>query len=103
MYPDGTLLQANEVKLGPLGVILMAPELLMEKEALNWSMDEFLKKAGEFAPTLLLIKMKNGTVCGGVAGVPWPKKDKAASDPVMDSFIFSLWGESHSLRPCRSR
>jgi hypothetical protein len=34
--------------------------------------------------------MKNGTVCGGVAGVPWPKRRRVAADPAKDSFIFSL-------------
>jgi hypothetical protein len=70
-------------------VNLRAPVLLMEMEQLHWSMDEFRKKAGDFAPTLVLIKMKNGTECGGVAGVPWPKVGKA-TDPAKGSFIFSL-------------
>jgi hypothetical protein len=55
-------------------------------------MDEFLTKAGDFAPTLVLIRMENGTVCGGVAGVPWPKTWKAAADPAKGSFLFSLGG-----------
>jgi hypothetical protein len=86
---EGTLLKSSESKLEPLGVNLVAPQLLMEVEELTWSMDEFLEKAGDFAPTLVLIKMKNGTVCGGVAGVPWPKWGNAA-DPTKGSFIFSL-------------
>jgi hypothetical protein len=72
--PEGTLLSASESEVKALGVNLMEPQLLMEMEELWWSMDEFLKKAADFAPTLVLIKMKNGTVCGGVAGVPWPKE-----------------------------
>jgi hypothetical protein len=40
--------------------------------------------------TLVLIKMENGTVCEGVAGVPWPKQWKTAADPARGSFIFSL-------------
>jgi hypothetical protein len=62
----------------------------MEVSELKWNMDEFLKKAGDFAPTLVLIKMKNGTECGGVAGVPWPKLDETEADPARGSFIFSL-------------
>jgi hypothetical protein len=88
--PEGTLLKSTESKVRSLGVNLKAPQLLMEMEELEWSMDEFLQKAGDFAPTLVLIKMKNGTVCGGVAGVPWPKQDVSASDPAKGSFIFSL-------------
>jgi hypothetical protein len=42
----------------------------MEMNGLLWTMDEFRTKAGGFALTLVLIKMKNGTECGGVAGVP---------------------------------
>jgi hypothetical protein len=74
----------------PLGVKLESPQLLMEMSKLKWSMDEFLGKASEFAPTLVLIKMKNGTECGGVAGVPWPGCDETAADPAKGSFIFSL-------------
>jgi hypothetical protein len=62
----------------------------MEMEELKWSMDEFLEKASDFAPTLVLIRLKNGTECGGVAGVPWPKTLKIAADPAKGSFIFSL-------------
>jgi hypothetical protein len=84
------LLRRNEAKLWALGVNLTAPELLMAPEKVRWSMDEFLKKASAFAPTLVLIKMKNGTECGGVAGVPWPKRGSVAADPGKSSFIFSL-------------
>jgi hypothetical protein len=89
-FPDGTLLDSNETKLKLIGVTPIAPELLMEVSELEWSMDEFVKKAGNFAPTLVLIKMKNGTECGGVAGVPWPEKKMVAADPAKGSFIFSL-------------
>jgi hypothetical protein len=89
-FPAGSLLEKNEAKLSGLGVSLRAPELLMEMEELKWSMGEFLKKAADFAPTLVLIKMKNGTECGGVAGVPWPKEGATAADPAKGSFIFSL-------------
>jgi hypothetical protein len=88
--PEGTLLKATEAKLKPLGVDLAAPKLLMEMDKLEWSMEEFLKKAGDIAPTLVVIKLRNGTECGGVAGVPWPKIDKAAGDAGKDSFLFSL-------------
>jgi hypothetical protein len=84
------LLKSDESKLKPLGVDLNSPELLMEMEELQWSLDQFLEKAGDFAPTLVLIKMKNGTECGGVAGVPWPKGWWTAADPAKNSFIFSL-------------
>jgi hypothetical protein len=48
-------------------------------------------KAADFAPTQVLIKTTNGTECGGVAGVPWPKGMFAtAADPAKGSFIFSL-------------
>jgi hypothetical protein len=88
---EGTLLKSSESKVRSLGVNLTAPELLMEVEELKWSMDEFLEKASDFAPTLVLIKMKNGTECGGVAGVPWPKEGVwYAADPAKASFIFSL-------------
>jgi hypothetical protein len=77
-------------------VDLAAPKLLMETEDLEWSMEEFLKKAGDFVPTLVVIKMKNGTVCGGVAGVPWPKIDSGGCG---ERFIHLLArGDSHSLR-----
>jgi hypothetical protein len=90
-FQDGTLLNSNEAKLRPLGVDLKAPKLLMEMEELRWSMDDFLQKVGDSAPTLLLVRGKNGTVCGGVAGVPWPKRrDGVVADPAMGSFIFSL-------------
>jgi hypothetical protein len=89
-YPEGTLLKSNEPKLKPLGVNPTAARLLMEMEKLQWSMDEFLEKANDFAPTLVLIKMKNGTECGGVAGVPWPKKHEMRADPAKGSFIFWL-------------
>jgi hypothetical protein len=87
---EGTLMNSSSVNLTALGVNLKAPELLMEMEELEWDMDEFLKKASDFAPTLVLIKMRNGTLCGGVAGVPWPKSGMAAADPAKGSFIFSL-------------
>jgi hypothetical protein len=61
----------------------------MKMEELGWSIKELREKAGDFAPTLVLIKMKNGTECGGVAGVPWPKYEIAA-DPAKASFIFTL-------------
>jgi hypothetical protein len=86
----GTLLKSSESKVRSLGVNLMTPQLLMEMEELEWSMKEFWAKAGDFAPTLVLIKMKNETVCGGVAGVPWPAEWKYAADPAKGSFIFSL-------------
>jgi hypothetical protein len=88
--PEGSLLKKDEAKLSALGVNLTAPELLMAREEPNWSMKVFLKKAGDFAPTLVLIRMKNGTECGGVAGGPWPKKPELAADPAKGSFIFSL-------------
>jgi hypothetical protein len=89
-YREGSLLNFSEAKLKWLGVTLAAPELLMEMERLRFGMDEFLKKASDFTPTLVLIKMKNGTECGGVAGVPWPKKYARVADPAKGSFIFSL-------------
>jgi hypothetical protein len=61
----------------------------MEKRELKWEMDEFRQKVGGIAPTLLLVEMQNGTECGGVAGVPWPK-DTEARDPSMVSCIFSF-------------
>jgi hypothetical protein len=88
--PEGTLLCANDTALGALGVNLIAPELLLEVDELEWSMDEFPEKAGDFAPTLVVIKMKNGTECGGVAEVPWPKPLVKAADPAKGSLIFSL-------------
>jgi hypothetical protein len=88
---EGTLLKSNESRVRSLGVNLTAPELLMEMEELEWSMEEFWEKAGDFAPTLMLIKMKNGAECGGVAGVPWPKEGVwYGADPAKGSFIFSL-------------
>jgi hypothetical protein len=83
-------LEKSGANLKAVGVKVTAPQLLMEMEELKWSMDEFLRKAGDFAPTLVLMKMKNGTECGGVAGVPWPKKGETGADPAKRSFIFSL-------------
>jgi hypothetical protein len=88
--PAGTLLARNKAKMSALGVDLKGAQLLMEVHKLEWSMKEFLEKAGKFAPTLLLIEMKNGTECGGVAGVPWPKIDEGTADLAKASFIFSL-------------
>jgi hypothetical protein len=73
-----------------LGVDLDSPELLMEMEELRWSMKEFREKAADCAPTLVLIRMKNGTECGGIAGVPWPHGYEEAADAAEGSFIFSL-------------
>jgi hypothetical protein len=84
------LLKSSVAKVSSLGVNLTAPQLLMEIDELEWSMGEFVKKVGDFAPTLVLIKMKNGTECGGVAGVPWSMEGEIAADPSMGSFIFSL-------------
>jgi hypothetical protein len=88
--PADSLLKRNEAKLAKLGVKLTAPELLMEMRELRWDMKKFLEKVGEFAPTLVLIKLQNGVECGGVAGVPWPKINRGAADPAKGSFIFSL-------------
>jgi hypothetical protein len=89
--PAGSLLARNEVKLTQLGVVFSKPELLMEKGDLKWEMDEFFLNIGSIAPTLLLVEMRTGTECGGVAGVPWPPtKDANAKDPSKVSCIFSL-------------
>jgi hypothetical protein len=87
---ENTLLKSSESQVRSLGVNLTAPQLLMEVKELEWRMDEFLEKAADFAPTLVLIKMKKGTECGGVAGVPWPNMDAVMGDPAKGSFIFSL-------------
>jgi hypothetical protein len=89
-YPNGVLLNSNEAKLSVLGVNLTAPKLLMQVGELEWSMDEFWQKTDDYAPTLVLMRMKNGTECGGVATVPWPKKGMLAGVPAKGSFIFSL-------------
>jgi hypothetical protein len=89
-WPEGSLLNRNECKLRSLGVTLDAPELLMEVHKLTWDLDEFQRKAGGFAPTLVLIELKNGTERGGVAAVPWPDTGVTAGDPTGGSFIFSL-------------
>jgi hypothetical protein len=89
-YPEDTLLSSSQWKLRRLGVDLTAPRLLIAMEDLKWRFGEFWEKAGGFAPTLLLIKMKNGTECGGVAGVPWPRNCEVAADYSKKSFIFSL-------------
>jgi hypothetical protein len=84
-------LNSDWPKLKPLGVELAASQLLMERSVLEWSIDEFLERVGDFAPTLVLIKMTSGTECGGVAGVPWPKNwYERAADLSKGSFIFSL-------------
>jgi hypothetical protein len=62
---------------------------------LKWGVDEFLEKAFGFAPTLVLFKVKNGTECDGVAGVPWPKQYEVGTDRGKGSFIFSL-GTAHA-------
>jgi hypothetical protein len=88
--PSETLLARNVAKLAHLGVEFSDAELLMEKRDLKWKMDEFWQKVGNAAPTLLLVEMRNGTECGGVAGVPWPPKCTDAEDPSKVSCIFSL-------------
>jgi hypothetical protein len=88
--PAGSLLARNEAKLERLGVKFSKPELLMEKREMKWGIYEFLQNVGSVAPTLLLVEMKNGTECGGVAGVPWPPQDREAKDPSKVSCIFSL-------------
>jgi hypothetical protein len=50
------LLNSSESEVKALGVNLTEPQLLIEMDELEWSMDEFLKKAADFAPTLVLIK-----------------------------------------------
>jgi hypothetical protein len=52
-------------------------------------MEEFLEKAGDFAPTLVLMETEDGTTCGGAARVPWPREGCVA-DPNKGSFIFAL-------------
>jgi hypothetical protein len=42
----------------------------MERRELQWSLKEFQEKAGNCAPIPVLIKMKDGTECGDIAGVP---------------------------------
>jgi hypothetical protein len=88
--PAGTLLARNHAKLSQLGVEFWKPELLIEKRDLKWKMDELWQKVGSVAPTLLLVEMRNGTECGGVAGVPWPPKWTDAKDRSKLSCIFSL-------------
>jgi hypothetical protein len=81
----GMLLAKNQAKPTVLGVKFSRPELLMEKRErkwkmddfwqtvkrdLRWKMDEFWQTVGSIAPTLLLVEMRNGTECGGIAGVP---------------------------------
>jgi hypothetical protein len=88
--PAGSLLARNRADLAELGMTFSKPELLMEKRDLRWTTDEFRQKVGSIAPTLLLVEMKNGTECGGVAGVPWPAKYTAAKDPSKVSCMFSL-------------
>jgi hypothetical protein len=58
-----------------------------------------LEKAGDFAPTLVPIKRKNGTECGGVAAVPRPSKYAFASDPARGSCVFSLGATPAHLDP----
>jgi hypothetical protein len=93
-YPKGSLLEYSEAKLKAIGVAPSDPQLLVEARDLTGSMDNVREKAGDLAPTLVLIEMKNGTVCGGVAGVPWPKRGERAVDPARGSFIFSLGAAS---------
>jgi hypothetical protein len=90
LFPTGSLLGKNKAKLEGVGVTLTAPQLLMEAQESIWSMADFQEKAGNFAPTLLLLKLKNGTECGGVAGVPWPKGCRDAADPAGNSMLFLL-------------
>jgi hypothetical protein len=84
-----TLLARNQATLRQLGVEFSVPQLLMEMGDISWEVDEFRAKAGAFAPTLLLVEMENGTECGGVAGVPWPR-DTDAKGQSKVSGIFSL-------------
>jgi hypothetical protein len=45
---------------------------------------------GDAVPTLVLLELANGVVCGGVAGVAWPKGCGSSADASGTSFIFSL-------------
>jgi hypothetical protein len=83
-----SLFRPNEAKLTGLGVSIMTPELLMMMRNQKWSMKDFRRRVGRAAPTLLLVKLKNGTECGGVASAPWVKCGKGAPDD--GTFIFSL-------------
>jgi hypothetical protein len=83
-----SLLQQSEPKLQTLGVRFEAPVLVMRVSDQFWNIDNFRNKANGIAPTLLLIKLKNGVECGGVADVPWINPGTAV--PGEGSFIFSL-------------
>jgi hypothetical protein len=89
-YQEGSIWNLNDAKLTAVGAKMIALQLLMPTYEVKWSMDELLEEAGDFAPTPVLIKMKNGTECGGFAAVPWPKWGEVTADPGKGSFIRSL-------------
>jgi hypothetical protein len=85
----GTLLAEclNEVESLPLDV--KAAKLLLANSG-KFTEGEWDDAVGDAVPTLVLLKLVNGVVCGGVAAVAWPKGEGCSADPTGTSFIFSL-------------
>jgi hypothetical protein len=94
-FPHLSLLEQNELKLQTLRVrltpgllVVVTPALLLRVTDDLWNINDFRIKVEGIAPTLLLIKLKNGVECGGVADIPWINPGTAV--PGEGSFIFSL-------------
>jgi hypothetical protein len=94
--PSSLLWRAQDVVEG-FGIRLKNAELAIFAEG-PFAMDDFWKKVGDAAPTLLLLETTTGIRCGGFAAVPWPDsddeeddaKDQTAVDDAKASFLFSL-------------
>jgi hypothetical protein len=85
----GTLLAEclSEVESLPLDV--QAAKLLMAHSG-KFTREVWEGAMGDAVPTLVLLELVNGAVCGGVAAVVWPKSCGSSADPTGASFVFSL-------------
>jgi hypothetical protein len=85
----GTLLNECQSEVESLPLEVKAAKLLLANSG-NITKEEWQAAVGDAAPTLVLLELVNGVVCGGVAAVGWPKGGESSSDPSGASFVFSL-------------
>jgi hypothetical protein len=94
-------LNSSQAELKAIGVMPSDPQLLMEVYSLTWSMDEFREKAGDFAPTLVLIEGETGRCA---VESPESRGRSWAAGPPRWGFVHLLaWGDSRLLRPRQAR
>jgi hypothetical protein len=96
-FPEGSLMLNASEKLEGFGIDLTKAKLLMDVKG-RFDMEEFVTKVvePEASPTVLLLEWQPGFVVGGLAALPWPKRESQgaqrcyAADPEKKSFMFSL-------------